>query len=160
MPDLRARADGLINAVAQYGADVDKAARFVKVVMVCGGATVIALAQCISLPATGNWPLWSIVGLIGTAIAFIGGLFVAFTDTAAGNAVAVAHRTLEDAREAQTEANAVDYLFDEIRRATQLYGAVELMRTAVETMLQTPPQTEEMLSERSWTSLNAHSRWP
>lgn len=144
MADLRTRADEITAAFGAHARAVGRSTAFVKVVLVLGGTSIIAVAQCLALPATGPWPIWSVVGLIGTALAFFGGVAVVFTERSASDAIAVAQRTLEDAREVEAESENIFFYIAEVRRATELYGATMLMRKAVESMVSKPPADMEM----------------
>lgn len=143
MPDLRHRAGELTREFADHAAQVSFSTWFVKALLVVGGTTVIAIAQCATLPLAGGWPVWTIVGMVGTLLAFIGGLFVLFVEPSAARSLRLAQEAIEDAREAEAETADLGFYFDEIRRATELYGATMAMRTAVESLLVGAEGTEE-----------------
>jgi hypothetical protein len=135
MPDLRARAEQVSDEIVAHAKAVGRSAAFVKIALVLGGSIMIAFAQCATLPTAGGWPVWTVIGLIGTALALVGGLFLAFTERSASTALATAHGALEDAREAQADFESVIFYIEEVKRATELYGATMLMRRALETFL-------------------------
>ncbi len=135
MPDLRTRAKEITEEIVAHAKAVGRASTFVKIALVLGGSIMIAFAQCATLPASSGWPIWTTVGLIGTALALVGGLFLAFTEPSAARALAQAHKALEDAREAEADYDDVIFYINEVKRATELYGATMLMRLALETFL-------------------------
>lgn len=147
MSDLRVRADEVSAAYTNHSRAVGRSTAFVKVALVLGGAGIIGIAQCATLPQSGPWPLWNVIGLIGTALAFFGGIAVVFTEPSAAKALEIARVTLEDARELQLETEQLDFYFDEVRRATELYGATMLMRTAVESLIAGENSDESVLAE-------------
>lgn len=120
----------------------------VKVFLVVGGASLIALAECVTLPMLDKKPVWAALGIIGTIFAFVGGLFLAFTERDVAIDLAAAQKALESAREAEADYAEIGIYAEEIRRSAELYGACRLMLSALQQMSLSPSADDTSLADQ------------
>jgi hypothetical protein len=129
------------NARRQFRASI-----FVKLILVIGGATAAAVAQCVELAhSNGEFSVWTIVGIAASVIVAIGGGYLAFTEPDVSKTLEAARQSIEEARDAQEQMREFDAdrarLSKEVRRGLELYNSMDVMRGAIEQSLGLPDLT-------------------
>ena len=107
-----------------------RASLYIKIVFVSFAAFIASLAQLtnISTPATTN----QLVAIGATFLAFLGSLFVLFTDEDASEELAAARRASEELRDLEDELDVLPGYEDAIEQQAHLYQSMTLMRAAIE----------------------------
>lgn len=130
----------LSSQLQNYARALRRAARFVKIILIIGGAALASVALTIDL-AHANHEIspWSVAGLIGAGLVAVGATFDAIRETDAASALAEANRALEAAAERQ---ELLDEAFQErgrfdtaVVRGLELYNSMDVMRGVIEQSL-------------------------
>ncbi|MCP1915413.1 energy-converting hydrogenase Eha subunit A [Bradyrhizobium elkanii] len=150
MADLRALANQVGSCFLDYSKRHFSASMFVKLVLVIGGATIAAVAQCIELAhANHEYSVWTTAGIGSAVIVAIGGIFVAITETDISRTIEVARQAVDEAqlRERRMEKFNADRsrLRREVDRGLELYNSMDVMRGAIEQSLDLPGITAEAI---------------
>jgi len=125
------RAD-LTEVRTKHAKSVALASKYVKSTLILGGALVAGVAQFWTWP-TGSAPdAAQIAGIIATAVVAIGGLYVAFTDVDAAQAVATADRAVEAAQQMEAAFDDIDSFFADTTRLAETYQLCLTLRGALE----------------------------
>jgi hypothetical protein len=129
------------NARRQFRASI-----FVKLILVIGGATAAAVAQCVELArSNGEYSIWTIIGIAAAVIVAIGGGFLALTELDVSKALEAARQSIEEARESERQRQEFEAdqarLSKEVSRGLELYNSMDVMRGAVEQSLGLPDVT-------------------
>lgn len=108
----------------------------VKVGLIALGSAVVAIVQCVGLPAEGPWPALGVIGVVAAVLVFVGSVIVLIMDRDPSAQLALADEAIRAAEgiEAQLveEAEQYDALWIAINRATDLYYSLMAMRGALE----------------------------
>jgi hypothetical protein len=100
---------------------------FIKVALITIGSLIAAVAQLVTQPKG-----WDFAGIAGALIAAIGGGTLAFTEKDASKELEAARTALEKARDLQREAEKINLITSDVKRAFELYTAMKTMREIVE----------------------------
>jgi hypothetical protein len=105
---------------------------FVKSVLIGGGGAIATIALAIDL-ATANHAIsaWTIAGIAGAFLVFLGAIFMGIADQDASEALEKAREALSLARDYNEEIAEFRRAQENIRRVTELYLAVDLMRGVI-----------------------------
>jgi hypothetical protein len=157
MAELRDLARQISASLTAFSKKHFAASMFVKVVLVIGGATIAAVAQCIELAHSNDeFSAWTMAGLAGAVVVAVGGIFVAITETDISTILEVSGQTIEEARlrERRIELFNADRarLKKEIDRGLELYNSIDVMRGAIEQSLDVPGVTAKGIIQTSLIS--------
>ncbi len=130
--DLRAIRIELTAVREAHARSVAFASKFVKGVLVLGGALVAGIAQFCTWPAGGSPDAAQITGILATAVVALGGFYIAFTEADAAKAVAVADKTMDAAQQMEAAFDEIDSFLDESGRLAETYQLCLTMRGALE----------------------------
>lgn len=143
MDTLRKLKDDLWSHFQDYSRSIFRASRFVKVVLIIGGATLASVALTIDI-AHANHEIspWTIAGLAAAALVAVGGIFDTLRETDASKALVAGHHAVEVARQREKELEEMieDHgRFDTaVVRGLELYNSMDVMRGAIEQSLSLP----------------------
>ena len=111
---------------------VERASKFVKSILVLGGATLAGIAQFVTWPDGNSPEPWQVVGIAATFIVALGGIYSLFTEQDAANAVREAERAVEAAQEFRAQIKDFEGLFAEYDRLAETYRLCLMLRSALE----------------------------
>ena len=123
-------------AFARKARKVALASRYVKVLLVLGGA--LLAGACAVFGSGPIWPLTvaQILGIFGSLLAFAGGFFVAFVEDDSAEELDQSRRALDEAIAYERQSSEIlDQLFDyedAVNRLTSLYTSVSVGRGMIE----------------------------
>jgi hypothetical protein len=100
---------------------------FIKIVLITVGSLVAAVAQLVTQPKG-----WDFAGIAGALIAAIGGGALAYTEKDASKELEAARAAIEIGRDLQREAEKINLITSDVKRAFELYTAMKTMREIVE----------------------------
>lgn len=132
MADLSEIKRELVEVRTKHATTVSTASKYVKGVLIVVGALVAGVAQFVTWPANGHPSTAQIAGIGACLAVFVGGLFVLFTEQDAAEAVKVADKAVEAAREAEDRLNDITELANEMERLAETYQLCLTMRGALE----------------------------
>ncbi|HEX6860180.1 MAG TPA: hypothetical protein VF138_08300 [Caulobacteraceae bacterium] len=125
------------------------ASLFVKIALLGLGALAVGVAQGVTLSAGTGPPIWNVITIAGAVIVFLGSVWGFITEQDASKALGVAARAARQAREyREVVEDIADDLGDvqvSLSRATELYAAMNVMRGAIERLVNGHPVTEQEL---------------
>jgi hypothetical protein len=129
--------DGLREQIAAQLKDRSRnffqATLFVKFIFIVVGTLVVGVAQFFQGSSS---QLWQTIGILGTVVVALGGVFMLLTDRDASAALESARKALDAAKAHETEQQLSQQfeaeMAGEIERAVQLYTAMVVMRGAIE----------------------------
>ncbi|MBI2716826.1 MAG: hypothetical protein HYX37_20620 [Rhizobiales bacterium] len=137
-------------ALEKYANALWRAAKFVKIALIIGGAMVVAVALAFDI-AKANEEIshWTITGIFGAVLVAIGSAFDAVREKDAAQALLLADKTIEELREKEQELNEREKEFNdmvadhgrfdhEVTRGLELYNSMDVMRGAIEQSLSLP----------------------
>ena len=124
---------------------VQRASKFVRSVLVAGGALAAGIAQFCTWPLGGKPDAAQLVGIIATGIVFIGGLFILLTEQDAATAIKTADEALAKAEDLAAEAATIEAFFDANDRLSATFQAALSLRSAFEQALNPTPADVDML---------------
>jgi len=130
----------IASAFESYSRALFWASKFVKVVLIIGGAAVAAIALSIDIAhAAGEVSPWTIAGIAGASLVAVGSIFDAIKERDAAPALVLAAQAINAADERQAELNEFvqeNGRFDRaVTRGLNLYSALDVMRGAIEQSL-------------------------
>ncbi len=129
--DIRDLSNSLSAAFARRASKLKKASRYIRMVLLVGGAALASIAQFATFGPTGP-NAWQLVGIFASVGVFIGALFSAVIDEDASEELALAHKAVEDARYLRDEYQALDKIDDEFTKAVELLQVMNLCRGVIE----------------------------
>lgn len=132
MADLADIKDELIQVRTRYTSGVSVASKFVKGVFVTLGAAIAGIAQFATWPAGTDPTGAQVTGIAACIVVFFGGIFVLLTEQDASEAVKVADKAVEAARDAEERLGVVDAIENEMERLAETYQLCLTMRGALE----------------------------
>lgn len=131
---------------------------FVKLGLVLGGATLAAVAHCIELSHE-KPSIWTVCGLVGAALVFVGGAYMAMTEQDVGEALETARQAVDKLRDDEHQIEQYKkervQLRKESNRGLNLYTAMDGMRGAIEQSLDQDVPPQRYLKTLLETSRNA-----
>lgn len=130
--DLRELRSELSVARSNHSKSVAFASKFVKGVLILGGALVAGVAQFCTWPTGGSPDAAQVAGMLATAVVAVGGLYVTFTEADAATAVATAEKAMDVAQQMEAAFDDVDEFFDDSARLAETYQLCLTMRGAIE----------------------------
>ena len=132
----------LASALEAYSRVVVRSTRFIKVVLIIGGAAAATIALAIDIAhANKEISAWTIVGLAGAALVALGSLFDMVKEKDASQALVVASKALDAVHQRELELNELfgDGEYDKaVTRGLHLYNSMDVMRGAIEQSLDFP----------------------
>ena len=123
-----------------YARSVFRASKFVKLILIIGGASVASAALTFDIANTNHEiSKWTMAGLAATVLVALGGIFDTIRESDAAKALVTAHHAVEAAREREQELEELvqDHgRFDNaVVRGLELYNSMDVMRGAIEQSL-------------------------
>jgi hypothetical protein len=141
MASLRKLADDVSALFVAHARRVFRTSMFVKVILLLGGALIAGGAEAFEI-ADGNVSALTVAALAGFGLVFLGGVYVAITDSDVSRALDTARQALEEVRlrERQMDRFNADRarLAKEVGRGLELYNSIDVMRGAIEQSLALP----------------------
>lgn len=133
----------LFSAFEDYSKAVFRGSKFIKIVLIIGGALAVAISLGIDVAhANKEISAWTMLGLFGAGAVALGSIFDAVRETDASRAIALAHRAIENADQRGRELDEVveefDRFDDAVTRGLDLYNSMDVMRGAIEQSLDLP----------------------
>lgn len=135
------------NAIISQARRFRRTSLFVKVALVSVASTIAAIAQFAQFPPEGP-TTWQIVGIASSLIVAIGGFFVIITEENAPTELALAQKAVEAARDAEAKYEVIDQLEDDLLRLVELYQAMGVMRSVIESLAAAAPIAEEEVAKK------------
>jgi hypothetical protein len=108
------------------------ASKYVKGILVVGGAAVAGFAQFWTWPAGGTPDVAQVTGIAATLVVALGGFYVLATEKDAADAIGVAEKAIDQAQALESRFDEVDEFFDAFARMAQTYQLALTMRGAIE----------------------------
>lgn len=108
------------------------ASKFVKAMFVAVGALIAGVAQFLQIPPGEAPSSVQVIGIAATLVAFLGSLFVLFTDEDASEELAAARRATEELRDTMEELESFPDYEGALEQQAYLYQSATLMRSAIE----------------------------
>ena len=133
----------LVSAFEDYSKAVFRGSKFIKIILIIGGALAVAISLGIDVAhANDGISAWTMLGLFGAVAVALGSIFDALRETDASRAIALAHRAMENADQRGRELDEVvedfDRFDDAVTRGLDLYNSMDVMRGAIEQSLDLP----------------------
>lgn len=122
----------LVEARSTHAKAVARATKIAKGVLILVGALVAGAAQFWTWPRGQAPSVEQVIGIAACTAVFIGGLFVASTESDAAEAIEVATKALDAARESQAQFDSVNELFESYERLAQTYQICLSLRGMIE----------------------------
>ena len=129
-------------------------AKFVKIVLIIGGALAVAVALGLDVArATGEISFWTILGLIGAGLVALGSIFDAIRETDASRALSLLPTApLREAADWHNENEALDKA---VTRGLDLYNSLDVLRGAIEQSLDLPNASAPAIIQAGLTSASS-----
>lgn len=127
--EIRQRLSGVRS---RHSKSVSRASKFVKGVLIVGGACAAGVAQFITWPDGGSPAPANIVGIAASFAVLIGGLYVLWTETDAADAIEAAEKATDAAQEIEASHSDIADLFEDFDRLVQTYQIGLTMRGGIE----------------------------
>ena len=118
--------------IEKRGQKLKRASLFVKIALVALFSAVAGIAQFMDFAASGP-SISQVIGITASLVVAVGAIFVVFTDDDASEAIALAQKATEQAREIEAEFQIVDELEADVGRLIELFQSVNVMRGVIET---------------------------
>lgn len=133
----------LLSVFENYSNTVFRGSKFIKIVLIIGGALAVAVALGVDVAhANNHFSAWTMLGLFGAGAVALGSIFDAVRETDASRAIALAHRVMENADQRSREMDELLEDFnrfdDAVTRGLDLYNSMDVMRGAIEQSLDLP----------------------
>jgi hypothetical protein len=122
----------LIEVRGTHARSIERATKYVKGVLIVGGAFIAGVAQFVTWPTGGTPDPSQVVGIAATVCVLVGGVMVLLTEKDAAAAVEIAQRAVDQAQEAEGRLENLDEFFDTFGRAIETYQMCLTLRGALE----------------------------
>jgi hypothetical protein len=116
----------------RHSTSVANASKFVKGVLILGGAFVAGLAQFWTWPSGAAPDVSQIVGMAATFAVGLGGIFVLATERDAADALAVADKAVDSAQILEARFDEITAYIDDSEKLAETYQLCLTMRGAIE----------------------------
>lgn len=120
------------DAFKARGAKLHLSGKLLKAFVVAGGAFVAGVAQFVSWEPGKSPTSAEVVGICATVVVLIGAILTLINDDDAGTHLALAHKAIEEARQAKAQTLGIGAFLSDLDRMVELYQAVGIMRSVLE----------------------------
>jgi hypothetical protein len=154
--DLKAE---ILSAFNNYCRALSRASRFVKVVLIIGGAAVATVGLAFDIAnAVGAISWWTIAGIAGASLVALGSIFDAFREHDAAKALVLASQAIDAASSRDQELQELlqeHGRFDRaVTRGLDLYNSMDVMRGAIEQSLGLPGVSDTQIIQTCLSAAN------